>query len=62
MNSSSGCTVSYIGLDFGQNETFAWLGNPGGPAVVLSWVATPGNESDLIKIHFLFRLSPYANE
>ncbi|OAL00874.1 hypothetical protein IQ06DRAFT_134391 [Phaeosphaeriaceae sp. SRC1lsM3a] len=47
-------TRVYLGLDYGQNQTFAWSKERGGP-VVSSWVAAPSNTSDLIALYFLFR-------
>ncbi|KAI8941649.1 hypothetical protein NX059_002862 [Plenodomus lindquistii] len=59
-NSSNRNPETYLGLDYGQNQTFVWSKTPGG-IVVMSWVATPVDGSDLITIHFLSRLSPYTD-
>jgi hypothetical protein len=47
-------TRVFLGLDYGQNQTFEWSKERGGP-VVSSWVAAPSNTSDLIVVYFLFR-------
>jgi hypothetical protein len=47
-------TRVFLGLDYGQNQTFEWSKEAGGP-VVSSWVAAPLNTSDLIAMYFLFR-------
>jgi hypothetical protein len=47
-------TQVFLGLDYGQNQTFEWSKEQGGP-VVSSWVAGPGNMSDLIVVYLLFR-------